>query len=350
MSRGVSIILFVIYLSYLLFQLVSHSHLYKDSERPSETFKHRHGAHCKHGNSPLAGSRACSPNIDDLRLRRCDTERSTGEAFRHSLDDQPAGTGIESAPSLRYRSPKPSVTEFPKSIRLISSQSLQSSECSREGSPSPSREETIVLDDEKSGIADIYSCYDRSPPDTPGHLSKSVEPLQLRRRIPELSWAMVVLLLAATPCLVALNAELLIENLDGFTSTISKDWIGLILLPMVSSFAECITAVNVSVKDQLSLSMSVAIGSTIQTALCVIPFCVLSGWVLNKPMTLLFDPFESVVLYISVNTMGYVVGDGKSNWLEGVILVCLYVIIAVSFWFYTPGSVFATSLQVCTTE
>ena len=82
----------------------------------------------------------------------------------------------------------------------------------------------------------------------------------------------------------------------------------------------------------------------------------LLGWVLDKPLALLFDPFESVVLYISglfsltleildrindispiVHTMGYVVADGRSNWLEGVILVCLYVIIAVTFWFY-PGT------------
>ena len=79
-----------------------------------------------------------------------------------------------------------------------------------------------------------------------------------------------------------------------------------------------------------------------QTALFVIPSMVLLGWVLDKPLALLFDPFESVVLYISgqsshrfwatcriidgwleVHTMGYVVADGKSNWLEGVILVCL---------------------------
>ena len=86
-----------------------------------------------------------------------------------------------------------------------------------------------------------------------------------------------------------------------------------------SGAIECITAINVSVKDQLSLSISVAVGSTIvsrfcvlrqsrfslnrtraqQTALFVIPAMVILGWVLGKPLALLFDPFESVVLYIS---------------------------------------------------
>ncbi|KAJ2914060.1 hypothetical protein MD484_g6351, partial [Candolleomyces efflorescens] len=110
--------------------------------------------------------------------------------------------------------------------------------------------------------------------------------------------------------------------------------------------AECITAVRRSVKDELPLSVSVAVGSTIQTALFVIPFMVLLGWVINKPLTLLMDPFESLVLYLSVQTLGYVLADGKSNWLEGFILMSLYIIIAVSFWFY-PGSTPLDFLTVC---
>lgn len=90
---------------------------------------------------------------------------------------------------------------------------------------------------------------------------------------------------------------------------------------------------------------------------------------MNKPLTLLFDPFESIVLFLAVLTVNYVVQDGKSNWLEGMILMCmsflpvpsqagkwtliglcfdigLYVIIAVVFWFY-PGSDPAGVLASC---
>jgi Ca2+:H+ antiporter len=102
----------------------------------------------------------------------------------------------------------------------------------------------------------------------------------------------------------------------------TKEWLALILLPCINAMAECLTAVSVSVHDQLTLSMSVAIGSSIQTILFVMPSVVLLGWATNKPLSLLFDPFESVVLYLSVTTMNYVVGDGKSNWMEGVILIC----------------------------
>ena len=115
-------------------------------------------------------------------------------------------------------------------------------------------------------------------------------------------------------------------------------------------------------------------------------FMVLLGWVLDKPLALLFDPFESIVLYVSgkslskfyhatithffsVHTMGYVVADGKSNWLEGIILMGLYIVAAVTFWFYpgmvrlccrrrivllTPGTLlgsnFSTNLAVCSTS
>ena len=73
-----------------------------------------------------------------------------------------------------------------------------------------------------------------------------------------------------------------------------------------------------------------------QIALFVIPFSVVLSWIMGKPLTMLFDPFESIVLFLSVLVVNYTVADGKSNWLEGMILMCLYLIIAVTFWYY-PG-------------
>ncbi|KIY71496.1 hypothetical protein CYLTODRAFT_408035 [Cylindrobasidium torrendii FP15055 ss-10] len=66
----------------------------------------------------------------------------------------------------------------------------------------------------------------------------------------------------------------------------------------------------------------------------------------GKPLGLLFDPFEAIVLYISVQVMKNVISDGKSNWLEGFILISLYVIVGVSFWFY-PGSSFGSMMEEC---
>jgi Ca2+:H+ antiporter len=63
---------------------------------------------------------------------------------------------------------------------------------------------------------------------------------------------------------------------------------------------------------------------------------VVIGWAMGHPLTLLFDPLESIVLFLAVITVNYVVADGKSNWLEGAILCCLYVMCALIFWYY-PG-------------
>ncbi|CAE6437998.1 unnamed protein product [Rhizoctonia solani] len=156
---------------------------------------------------------------------------------------------------------------------------------------------------------------------------------------PKLNVASAVGLLVVVTVLVAFTAEYLVDSIDGVTEggAISKEFVGLILLPIVGNAAEHVTAVTVSVKDKLDLSIGVAVGSSIQIALFVIPLLVVIAWGMGKPLTLLNDPFESVVLFLSVLVVNYVVSDGKSNWLEGFVLMMLYVIIAVSFWYY-PGS------------
>ncbi|KAG8740659.1 hypothetical protein FRC10_004069 [Ceratobasidium sp. 414] len=156
---------------------------------------------------------------------------------------------------------------------------------------------------------------------------------------PQLNVVSAILLLVIVTVFVAFTAEFLVDSIDGLTATggISKEFVGLILLPIVGNAAEHVTAVTVSVKDKLDLSIGVAVGSSIQIALFVIPLLVIIAWGLDKPLTLLNDPFESVVLFLSVLVVNYVVSDGKSNWLEGMILMMLYVIVAVSFWYY-PGS------------
>jgi len=79
--------------------------------------------------------------------------------------------------------------------------------------------------------------------------------------------------------------------------------------------------------------MGVAIGSSIQIALLVTPFLVILGWaVLDKPMTLHFETFETVAFAFSVLVVTYTVQDGKSNYLEGAMLLGLYAIIALAFY------------------
>lgn len=119
--------------------------------------------------------------------------------------------------------------------------------------------------------------------------------------VPKLTMWTALGLLTVVTVLVAVTAEFLVSSIDGLTSsgTISEEWVGLILLPIVGNAAEHVTAVTVSVKDKLDLSIGVAVGSSIQIALFVIPMLVILGWILGKPLTLLFDPFESIVLFLA---------------------------------------------------
>ncbi|KAJ3547815.1 hypothetical protein NMY22_g1507 [Coprinellus aureogranulatus] len=186
--------------------------------------------------------------------------------------------------------------------------------------PSPTSS-NITWDDQEKGRDNITSSGAARMYVERVAITSSMEAPIKPLKEPELSWFLTIVVMLSVTAAVSITADWLVESMDGISSTISKEWIALILLPAVSSIAECITSVRVSVKDELSLSVSVAIGSTIQTALLVVPLMVILGWVINKPLTLLMDPFESLVLYLSVQTTSYVLADGKSNWLEGVILI-----------------------------
>ncbi|KAF0774641.1 hypothetical protein AaE_001660, partial [Aphanomyces astaci] len=77
-------------------------------------------------------------------------------------------------------------------------------------------------------------------------------------------------------------------------------------------------------------AMGVAIGSATQIALFVVPVCVLAGWLMNEPMTLAFNAFEAMTYVVSSVIVYVVVADGKSNWLEGAMLIVLYCLVGVA--------------------
>jgi Ca2+:H+ antiporter len=148
---------------------------------------------------------------------------------------------------------------------------------------------------------------------------------------PELSlWFAICVLIAAT-VLVAICAECLVDSIDYLvdSSGISRVFIGLILLPIVGNAAEHATAVTVAIKDKMDLSIGVAVGSSMQIALLVIPLIVILGWCMGKDdMNLYFDGFQVMILFISVLLVNYLIQDGRSNYLEGNMLIALYLIIA----------------------
>jgi Ca2+:H+ antiporter len=139
--------------------------------------------------------------------------------------------------------------------------------------------------------------------------------------------------------LVALESELLVESLEEATSTLGLTalFTGVILLPVIGNAAEHATAVTVAMKNKMDLSVSVAVGSSLQIALFVAPVLVLAGWFMGKPMDLDFNPFELVAVAVSVLIANSISSDGKSNWLEGTLLLAAYAVLGLAFYFHPEG-------------
>jgi len=134
---------------------------------------------------------------------------------------------------------------------------------------------------------------------------------------------------------VAVCSEYLVDSIEGVSEEygLPKAFIGVILLPIVGNAAEHATAVTCAAKGKMDLSLGVAIGSSTQIALFVVPFSVVVGWMYDVPMSLDFRAFDSTVLMLSVFLASIVLHDGYSNWLEGAMLVATYILIAIICWF-----------------
>jgi Ca2+:H+ antiporter len=148
-------------------------------------------------------------------------------------------------------------------------------------------------------------------------------------------WLWIGALLGIT-LLVALESELLVDSLEEATSQLglSALFTGVILLPVIGNAAEHATAVTVAMKNKMDLSVSVAVGSSLQIALFVAPVLVLAGWVMGQPMDLDFNAFELVAVAVSVLIANSISSDGKSNWLEGTLLLAAYVVLGFAFYFH----------------
>jgi Ca2+:H+ antiporter len=113
---------------------------------------------------------------------------------------------------------------------------------------------------------------------------------------------------------------------------VSAVFLSAIVLPIVGNAAEHAGAVMFAIKGKLDLSLGVAIGSSTQIALLVLPLLVILGWISDLDMSLNFGAYESLSLLLSVITVTFAIKDGKSNWLLGFGLVATYVVISIGFF------------------
>jgi Ca2+:H+ antiporter len=116
---------------------------------------------------------------------------------------------------------------------------------------------------------------------------------------------------------------------------ISEFFLGIIIIPVIGNIAEHLVAVTVAAKNQMELSLAISVGSSLQIALFVAPLLVFVSLIMGNPLTLVFNQFELIALTAAVLIAAMVSLDGESNWLEGAMLLTIYVMIALAF-FWLP--------------
>ena len=142
-----------------------------------------------------------------------------------------------------------------------------------------------------------------------------------------------ILILVVSTVLIAIESEFLVNGIEPITERLgwSQFFVGIILLPIVGNAAEHTTAIVMARKDKMDVSLEIAIGSSLQIILFVAPVLIFLS-LFFKPMSIVFNPFELIALIASVIIANRVSHDGECNWLEGVQLLAVYLIIAASFF------------------
>jgi len=165
--------------------------------------------------------------------------------------------------------------------------------------------------------------------------------------LPCISVPVAVTLLTVSTAMVAISSEFLVHGIDGFAKEMgfSQTFIGVVLLPIVGNACEHSTAVLVAMKDKVTLAIGIAIGSTIQVALFVTPFAVIVGWILDQPMDLNFHRVNSWALVLSSLLIMAVLVVGKSTWMNGVVLIAAYSVLAF-LYFLSPDDALGTPAKI----
>ena len=141
--------------------------------------------------------------------------------------------------------------------------------------------------------------------------------------------------LAASTVGLAVMSEFLVGSVEPVTVSwgLTEFFVGLIIIPIIGNVAEHLVAVQVALKNQMDLSLSVALGSSLQVALLVAPLLVFLSVLMGHPLTLEFNSFELIALTAAAVIAAFVSLDGESNWLEGAMLLAVYLILALAFFF-----------------
>ncbi|CAG8595792.1 4400_t:CDS:2 [Paraglomus brasilianum] len=153
---------------------------------------------------------------------------------------------------------------------------------------------------------------------------------------PELTLIVSAVTLAVTTVIVGFCGEFLVSSISRNLEPLrlTKTFVGLILFPLVGRPAEAAMTAKVAMKNKMQSVIFTVAARSLQTALFFTPSLVVLGWIIDQPMTLLFEMFETIVLFISVLLLNYLIQNGRSNWFAGILLLATYNFVAIASYLY----------------
>jgi Ca2+:H+ antiporter len=145
--------------------------------------------------------------------------------------------------------------------------------------------------------------------------------------------ALVVLGLSAVG--VGVVSEALVKSMEHTIQEIgiSASFMGFILVPVVGNIAEHLVAVQLAWRNQMDFGVTIALGSSVQVALLVVPLAVFFSHLVGNPIDLTFEGRQLLAIGLAALIVPTLVSDGESTWIEGLQLMALYAVIAIGFWY-----------------
>lgn len=145
----------------------------------------------------------------------------------------------------------------------------------------------------------------------------------------------VVVLLASTIA-IAFESDLFVDVVDSETARLGLTplFTGVILLPLISDMAAFVMMIRLATKNKMDLTVATATGDSLLIALFVAPVLVFVGQLIGQPIDLNFNPFQVVAVAIAVTITNLITANGRSNWLDGSLLLATYIILGVAFYYH----------------
>lgn len=145
----------------------------------------------------------------------------------------------------------------------------------------------------------------------------------------------IVVLLLSTVA-VAFESDLFVDVVEPETQRLGLTslFTGVILIPFISDVAGFVTVIRLAIKNQMDLTVATATGDSLLVALFVAPVLVFVGMFIGQPIDLNFNPFEVAAMAIAVAVTNLISAGGRSNWLDGALLLATYLLLGVAFYYH----------------